>query len=112
MFDEAADEALHRPHKHSVQHHRSAALVVRVDVLDVEALREIEVELHGGSLPRPPDRIDQLEVQLGSVKGAASLIHPVYDAPPLEHVLRTEIASFHSPGVPSAFSGRVARTTV
>ncbi len=41
----------------------------------LEAVRQVEVELDGGALPPPPDRVLDLDVDLGAVEGPAALVH-------------------------------------
>ena len=59
------DEAMPQPSRHgqhSAAHH-------------VKALRQVEVQLDGGALPPAPDRILDLDVDLGAVERAAALVH-------------------------------------
>ena len=74
MLDQSADEPLHRANEHAVQHGWPMWGVVGTRVFETEALRKIEVELHRRTLPFPPDRVDQLEVELRSVKSAPAFI--------------------------------------
>ena len=51
--------------------------VLLVDVREVEPLGEVEVELHGGALPLAADGVEDLDVNLRPVKGAAALVNLV-----------------------------------
>ena len=46
-----------------------------VDVLQVEPIGQVEVRLHGGALPRPPDGVADLEIDLGAVERPSALVH-------------------------------------
>src|SRR5579875_3044496 len=69
VLDEHAEEALDRAEEGAVDHYRLMALAVFANVLELEARREIEVELNGGELPETAEHIDQLDVDLGAVEG-------------------------------------------
>ena len=58
----------------AVDHDRPVALVVGADVLELEALRHLEVELDGRHLPRAPDGVLRLHRDLGAVERAAALV--------------------------------------
>ena len=64
-----------------MDHDRPLLDVLLVHVRQVEALRQVEVKLHGGALPLAPDGVRDLDVDLGAVKRAAALVHLV--VPPL-----------------------------
>jgi hypothetical protein len=53
-----------------VDHDGLLALVLVVHVLELEPLGEVEVELDGGALPLAPDRVQDLDVDLGAVESA------------------------------------------
>src|ERR1043165_3468187 len=72
VLDQSADEALHRPDEHAMQHCRPMRSVVRTRVLDSKSLRQIEIQLHRRTLPFASDRIDQLEVQFGAIEYSAA----------------------------------------
>src|SRR5438105_5382279 len=72
MLDEPADEALHRAEQHRVDHHRSLALSVVVDVRHIEALWQVVVELDRAPLPLAPDGVDEHERQLRTVERATA----------------------------------------
>ena len=80
-------------------------------VVEVEALGQVEVELHGGALPLAADGVEDLDVDLGAVEGAAALVHLV--VPPLssERLLRAPSALSQISGPPTDFSGLVERFT-
>ena len=96
-----------------MQHHRTMRDVVRANVLELEALGEIEVELHRRTLPLAPDRVDELEVELGPVKRAAALVDRERLAARVQHVReRLRPRDPTSRREPSALSGRVASSMV
>ena len=70
MLDQDADEALERAEDRAVEHHRAMALAILADVARVEPLGEHGVGLDRADLPRPPDRVGQMEFELGRVEGA------------------------------------------
>src|SRR5512144_3077691 len=51
-----------------MHHERLVARAVLADILEFEALRQVEVELHRGKLPEAPDRVDELDVDLRPVE--------------------------------------------
>ena len=74
VFDEDADEALHRAEDGAVQHDGLLVAAVLGDVLEVEVLRQLEVELQGADLPLAAERVLHLEVDLRAVEGAVALV--------------------------------------
>mmetsp|Transcript_7151 Transcript_7151/g.16374 ORF Transcript_7151/g.16374 Transcript_7151/m.16374 type:complete len:259 (-) Transcript_7151:1466-2242(-) len=81
VLNKDAKEAFHRAKDGTVNHDGPLARLVGPHVLEAKPLREIEVALHGGALPHPPDSILDLDIDLGAVKGPPSLVHLVL--PPL-----------------------------
>ena len=69
VFDEHADEALHRSERRAVDHHRAVHLAVASLVGQVEALRQVVVHLNGAELPLASDDVLDHEVNFGSVEG-------------------------------------------
>mmetsp|Transcript_22390 Transcript_22390/g.50453 ORF Transcript_22390/g.50453 Transcript_22390/m.50453 type:complete len:493 (-) Transcript_22390:197-1675(-) len=67
-----------------MNHDGPLAGAVRSDVLEVEALREVEVALDGTALPLPAQRVADLEVNLGAVERSSSLVHRVAPSLPLQ----------------------------
>ena len=57
VLGEDGEEPLDGAEQRPVDHHRPVALVVGADVLELEALRELEVELDGRHLPRAADGV-------------------------------------------------------
>ena len=51
-----------------MDHHRAMTLAVLAHVGEIEALWQLEVELNGGHLPFPPDRIHELDVDFRAVE--------------------------------------------
>ncbi len=69
VLDQHADEALQRPERGAVDHHRPLPLVVLVDVRQLEALRQVVVDLDGAELPGAAQRVLHHEVELRPVEG-------------------------------------------
>ena len=80
VLDEDREEPLDRAEQRAVDHHRPVALVVGADVLELEALRELEVELDGRELPRATDRVARLHRDLRPVERAAALVEHQLEA--------------------------------
>src|SRR5713226_7947879 len=86
VLDQHAEEALHRTQQRPVHHQRLMLRAVLGNVLQTEARRQIEIELHGRKLPRPADRVDELDVDFRAVKSAFALNRFVRDIEPLQGV--------------------------
>jgi len=52
----------------AVDHERLLAGAIFGDVFEIEALRQVEVELDGGELPQASDGVHQFHIDLGTVK--------------------------------------------
>src|SRR4051812_21241193 len=76
-----------------MQHHGPVWSVVGAGVLDVETLGQVEVELHGRALPFPANRVNELEVELGSVERSAAFVDREL-LPTLIHHAREKIFGF------------------
>src|SRR3954454_10818887 len=70
MLDQDSDEALERADDRPMEHHRNVLLAILADVGGAEQPRHDIVELKRAALPRPPDRVGQVEFELGAVEGA------------------------------------------
>ena len=68
VLDENAEEALDRSIQSAMHHDRLLARAVFSDVLQAEALREVEVELHSRELPQAADCVHPPDVDLRAVK--------------------------------------------
>src|ERR1019366_2328728 len=68
VLDQDAEEALDRAPQRAMHHQRTVAVAVLTDVLEVEAAGQIEIELHGGKLPRAAYSVDELDVDFRAVK--------------------------------------------
>src|SRR5205085_1857664 len=73
VFDEHAEEAFDRAEERAVNHDGPVRLVILADVFEVEAFREVEVELHGRQLPRPTDCVFDAYVNLRPVEDGLAL---------------------------------------
>src|SRR5690606_20620096 len=85
VLDQPADEALHRAEQRAVDHDRPVRPVVRADVLELEALGQVEVELERGALPLSAERVDEHDVDLRAVERAAAFVDLVVHAAALEY---------------------------
>ena len=74
VLDQDAEEAFERAEERAMDHVRSGRLTVFCDIRDIEAFREIEVELNRRQLPFASDRVADLEVDFRPVKRAAALV--------------------------------------
>jgi hypothetical protein len=74
VLDQHTDESLDRAIQRAMKHHRLLAGAVRVDVLQTEAFREVEVNLDGAQLPVAPDRVPNVYVDLGAIESSVPLI--------------------------------------
>src|SRR5205814_7304963 len=85
LLDQDGDEPLHRPEQRPVDHDRPLAAAVLRDVLQLEPLRNLEVELERRALPLAAQRILDLEVDLRTVERAAALVDLEFLARLLQH---------------------------
>src|ERR1700694_1044344 len=74
MLDQTADESFHRADQNTMQHNGPMRRVIGAGVLEAESLREIEVELHGRTLPLSSDGVDQLVVELRLEEGPSTFV--------------------------------------
>src|SRR5579885_1860009 len=51
-----------------MNHERLMRLAVLADVLEAEPPRQGEIELHGRELPKPPDGVNQLDIDFGPIE--------------------------------------------
>src|SRR5882724_11103092 len=70
VLDENAEEAFHGAEQRAMHHERLVAGAVFADVFEAEAGGQVEIELHGGELPRAADRVDELDVDFGTIERA------------------------------------------
>src|SRR6266702_1462155 len=87
MLDQDAEEALDGTEQGAVDHERLMLGAVFGDVLQAEARRQIEIELHGGELPGAADGVNELDVDLGAVEGGFAL-----------HFLERNVYALHGVG--------------
>ena len=86
VLDEDPHEALHRPQERAVDHHRPVLGVVLALVGEVETLGHLEVDLAGAALPRAPERVGDVKVDLRPVERPLPRTHLVVAALPLERL--------------------------
>src|SRR5438132_11030426 len=103
MLDQNAEEALDRSVQCAMHHHRLLARSVFSYVLQAKALRQVEVKLHGRKLPKPADRIHQLDVNLRPVKAASPgmVLYLIFRR--LSTVSSERVARFHCSSLPKKF---------
>ena len=68
MLDQHAHEPLERTRDRAMDHHRPFLFSVGIGILELEALRQVKVELNGGKLPLASDRIFGNKINLGTVE--------------------------------------------
>ena len=83
-----------------MHHERLVALAVFADILQPEALGQVEVELHGGELPQAADGVHQLDVDLRPVERGFAGNQLVRDAAPLQNILQRASANSHCSSLP------------
>lgn len=80
MFDQQADETLHRTKGRAVDHDRPVRFVVRPGVMQIETLRQLEVDLHRAELPLAADHVADHKINLRPVErgltGLFAVRHP------------------------------------
>ena len=77
VLDKDAEEALEAAEHRAVDHDRRVGGVIRTDVFEFETRRHREVELDRAALPAALERVDQVEIDLGSVESAVARIELV-----------------------------------
>ena len=63
-------------------------VVVGTRVGQIEALRQVEVELHRAALPGATERVGQVNVDLRSVEGAVALVDAIIDTARLQDTMQ------------------------
>src|SRR6266436_3288654 len=89
VLDQNTEEALDGAEQRAVHHERLMLGAVFADVLQAEARGQVGIDLHGGELPGAADGVDELDVDLGAVKGTFALNRFVRDIEPLQGVGQT-----------------------
>lgn len=79
VLDEDAEEALDRTEDGTMEHPGAFLSVVCRAIRKIKALREVEIDLHGRALPRAPDRILHLDVDLGTIERAVAFVDLVIE---------------------------------
>ena len=101
-------EALHRAEQGAVDHDRPVPAVVGPDVLEPEALGQLEVQLHRRHLPGAPDGVARLHRDLGAVEGAPALVHDQVQADPAA-ARSVSVATSQSSSLPDGLARRLGR---
>ncbi len=70
-----------------MHHHGLLARTIFGNILQPEALRQVEVELHRRELPQPSNRVHQLDINLRTVKRRLAGHGLVLDILPFQHLL-------------------------
>src|SRR5207253_2421675 len=68
VLGQDGEETLDRAEQRAVDHHRLVPLAVTALVLELEPLGQVEVDLDGGHLPGPADRVTRLNRDLRAVE--------------------------------------------
>src|SRR5262245_51776539 len=77
MLNQQRNEPLEAAEYCTMDYDRPVFGVVCADVFQVEPFRNLVVELNRGALPLPPDRVRDVEVDLGAVERTVALIDRV-----------------------------------
>ena len=105
MLHQAAHEPLERPVDGAVHHHDRCLRSVRGDVVDSQALRQIEVELDGRPLPGAADGVEHPHVDLRTIEDRFAFAPGVWQAARPEG-LRQRVLRHRPAGiVPGVFLG-------
>ena len=75
VLEEHGHETLQGAERGAVDHHRTLAGAVGIDILQLEALGEVVVHLDGAQLPAAADGVLHHEVQLRAVEGGFARLH-------------------------------------
>src|SRR3984885_3889803 len=86
VLDQHAKEPLHRSIQRTMHHDRLLARTIFGHIFQAKALGQVEVELHRRKLPQAPDRIHQLDVDLGTIERSLAGNRLVLDAPLFQHL--------------------------
>src|SRR4051812_21264106 len=68
VLNQNAEEALDRTVESAMAHERLVLVSIFADILEAEAARQGEIELHGGELPLAADGVHQFHVDLRAVE--------------------------------------------
>ena len=93
VLDQDADEALERSQQRTMDHRRAVLGVVGPRVEHVEALGHRIVQLHGAELPRAPDRVGHVQIDLGPVEGPVARRDHVRPLRLLERPRQSDLAA-------------------
>src|SRR5882762_840052 len=76
VLDQDAEKALDRAPQRAVDHQGAVPVAIFADIFETESAGQIEIELHGGELPRAANGVDELDVDFRAVKCGFSS-HPL-----------------------------------
>jgi len=71
-----------------MHHQRLMALPILAYVFEFEALRQVEVELHGRKLPEPPDGVHPADIDFRPVECSFAENELIGNTPLAEHLLQ------------------------
>ena len=74
MLNQNTDKALDTAEANAVNHYRAMLLVILADISQIKTLGHYKVQLDGAALPGTADAVGQVEVQLGAVECAVTLV--------------------------------------
>jgi len=74
VLGDDADEAFDGTEDDTVKHDRFFLLAVLIDVIAAEAVRQVDVELNGATLPSATHRILEFEVKFRAIEGAVARV--------------------------------------
>ncbi len=87
-----------------MDHHWPVRRVVRADIFQLEALRQVVIELHGSQLPLAADAIANYKIDLGAVERGFAFLGGVFHAHTLHDFEENPLRPFaQSSSVPTYF---------
>src|SRR6266478_3703431 len=92
VFDQHSEETLDRSVKGAVDHHRLLAAAAFGYVFELEALRQVEIELYGAELPGTADGIHELDVNLRAIKSGFARHNLVRDVQLLQRIFQRVVS--------------------
>jgi hypothetical protein len=68
VLDEATEETFHASENGSVYHYHRVCHSVNVHIGNIEPLRQVEIDLRGGTLPCPSQGISETDIDFGPIE--------------------------------------------
>ena len=80
MFDQRSEKSLQASQYNPVKHYGPFMLTVLIRICKIEPFRKSEVALDRRALPRPSQSILDLNIYLGAVNSAVTLVNIIFHA--------------------------------